>query len=68
MRTGVLAAVMAIAESAASPAVSVLPERTIPVARCERDDRPRKQTDADRERLAAAEVKRERKAAKRRGG
>jgi len=53
---------------AASSGVSVLPERTVPVARRDRedrDDRPRKLTDADRERLAAAEAKRARKAAKR---
>lgn len=65
MRAVVLAAVLAAAEAAVSPAVSVLLERTIPVVRRERDDRPRKQTDADRERMAAADVKRARKAAKR---
>lgn len=59
----VIAAALAMA---ASSGVSVLPERTVPVARRERDDRPRKQTDADRERMAAAEAKRARKAARRR--
>lgn len=61
----VVAAAMAMA---ASPGVSVLPERTVPVARRERDATPRKITDADRERLAAAEAKRVRKAEKRKGG
>lgn len=59
----VIAAALALA---ASSGVSVLPERTVPVARRERDDRPRKQTDADRERMAAAEAKRAREAARRR--
>lgn len=49
----------------AMPGVSILPERTIPLARRERNDRPRKKTQADLDRLALAEAKRARKAAKR---
>lgn len=67
MRAGVISAVMAAVESA-GVSISILPERTIPVVRRERDDSPRKQTEADRERLVAAEAKRARKAAKRKGG
>ena len=51
---------------AASSGVSVLPERTVPVARRERADPKRTPTAADLERMAAAEAKRARKAARRR--
>lgn len=65
-RGRILASVLMLAASSGIPVASFMLDRTIPVARRERDDRPRKQTDADRERMAAAEAKRARKAAKRR--
>lgn len=65
-RGRVLASVLMLAASSGIPVASFMPDRTIPVARRERDDRPRKQTDADLERMAAAEAKRARKAARRR--
>lgn len=60
-----MAIAMALAAAVGS-GVSVLPDRTIPVARREHDDSPRKVTAADRGRMAAADAKRARKAAKRR--
>ena len=65
-RGRVLASVLMLAASSGIPVASFMPDRTIPVVRRERTDPKRTPTAADLERLAAAEAKRARKAARRR--
>lgn len=61
-RGRVLASALMLAASSGIPVASFMPDRTIPVVRRERAE----PTAADLDRMAAAEAKRARKAAKRR--
>ncbi len=64
-RGRVLASALMLAASSGIPVASFMPDRTIPVVRRERADPKRTPTAADLERMAAAEAKRARKAARR---